>query len=231
MRYKYLFWDLDHTLWDFEKNSGITLKFLYDKYNLRTLGIESFEPFRIKYEYFNELLWQQLIEGKIDRITLRWKRMSMVLETFGVSNLELAHTLSDAYLELLPKQSELIHYAEEVLTYCNKKGYKMYLITNGFEKTQREKIISSKIDHYFEAMFTSENSNSMKPHRPIFDYAINNSKAALSESLMIGDSLQADILGAMNYQMDQIWFNPTNIHSDVQPTFEVKCLQEICNIL
>lgn len=230
-KYQYLFWDLDHTLWDFEKNSGITLAQLYHTYNLAAMGISAFEPFRSAYEYHNEMLWQQLIAGNIDRVTLRWKRMALVLGEYGIDDLHLAYEMSEAYLQLLPKQGELIAHAANVLHYCKDKGYKMFVLTNGFEKTQIEKIRTANIGHFFEGIYTADHAQSMKPHAPIFKYALAQSKAELHNSIMIGDSLQADVIGAKEINMDQIWYNPLAIVTDTQPTHEIQSLHEIMDIL
>jgi putative hydrolase of the HAD superfamily len=229
--YKHLFFDLDHTLWDFETNSGITLQKLYLDFNLKERGIPDFELFRQTYEMHNEKFWERYRKGFIRREELRWKRMWHTLLDFKVADNNLAHTMSTVYLEILPQQGALMPYAMELLEYCKAKDYQMHLITNGFETTQWQKMRTSKIDHYFREVITSESSNSMKPLKGIFEYAISASGAAIQESIMIGDALEADILGAQRFGMDQIYFNPGKKAHNENPTHEIGCLSELKQLL
>lgn len=229
--YKHLFFDLDHTLWDFETNSGITLQKLYLDFNLKERGISDFEQFRQVYEMHNEKFWERYRKGFIRRDELRWKRMWHTLLDFKVADNNLAHNMSTLYLEMLPLQGELMPFAIELLEYCKAKDYQLHLITNGFETTQWQKMRTSKIDHYFKEVITSESSNSMKPLKGIFEYAVTTSGATIEESVMIGDALEADILGAQRFGMDQIYFNPgKKVHTE-KPTYEISCLSELKQLL
>ncbi len=230
-QYKHLFFDLDHTLWDFERNSGVTLKGLYDGFGLAQKGIGDFEIFRLSYERNNEKFWDRYRKGFIHRNDLRWKRMWHTLLEFKIGDLELAQQLSGVYLEKLPHQAQLIPFASEILAYCSGKGYQLHLITNGFETTQWQKMRTSGIDHYFQTVVTSESSNSMKPKPGIFQYALSQAKADIAESIMIGDSIEADILGAQRYGMDQVFFNPSGKAHNYQFTYEIDCLSKIKNLL
>ncbi len=230
-KYQHIFWDLDHTLWDFEKNSSLTLQVLFEHFQLHQRGITSFEPFRVIYEMHNETLWDALIAGTIDRVTLRWKRMDLTLQNYNIQDLDLAHAMSEKYLEILPTQGQLMPFAKEILEYCSSKHYAMHIITNGFEKTQWQKMRTSKIEGFFQGVFTSENTQSLKPHAPIFNAALNGANAKASESIMIGDAILADIEGAQNIGMDQIWYNYLQQQSNTKPTYEINSLSEIMNIL
>ena len=106
----------------------------------------------------------------------------------------------------------------------------MHLITNGFETTQQMKLKYSGIDHYFEALISSEKSMSMKPKKEIFDFALQTTGATLNQSIMIGDALAIDVLGAKNVGMDQVYYNPYKIPHTEQPTYEVAHLAELKNI-
>jgi putative hydrolase of the HAD superfamily len=230
-KYNHIFFDLDHTLWDFERNSGATLKVLFDDFDLAGYGISSFELFRSTYEAHNEKFWERFRKGFIRRDELRWKRMWHTLLDFKIADNDLAHRMSSIYLELLPQQGKLMPYAIEILDYCAEQDYKVHLITNGFETTQWQKMRTSGIDRYFGEVITSERSNSMKPHAAIFDYALNATGAALAESIMIGDALEADIAGAQNYGMDQVYFNPGGLPHDQKPTYEIDCLSKLKDLL
>lgn len=229
--YKHIFFDLDHTLWDFESNSGATLQKLHSEFKLATLGIPDFEQFRITYELHNEKFWERFRKGFIKRDDLRWKRMWHTLLDFKIANNELAHKMSEIYLELLPQQGKLMPYTIDILDYCLAKNYQLHLITNGFEVTQWQKMRTSGIDHYFQKVITSESSNSMKPMPAIFEYAMNTTGAALEESIMIGDAIEADILGAQAYGMDQVYFNPYKKPHSEKPTYEISCLSELKALL
>jgi len=230
-QYRHLFFDLDHTLWDFEQNSANTLRILYDELQLSERGIEPFEHFRVIYEGHNERLWERYRKGFIRRDALRWKRMWHTLLDFKIGDEKLAHAMSDIYLRHLPNQKLLLPFAAEVLDYCKKKEYHIHLITNGFEITQWQKMRQSGIDHYFNAVITSEGSNSLKPHREIFQYAMDLTGAGVAESLMIGDTLEVDVLGAQQFGMDQVYFNPAGTQHEATVTYEISCLSELKNIL
>lgn len=229
--YKHLFFDLDHTLWDFESNSSVTLQQLYTEFALEAKGVPDFETFRSTYEMHNERFWERFRKGFIRRDELRWKRMWHTLLDFRIPDNALSLKMSEVYLELLPQQGKLMPYAQEVLDFCLAKDYQLHMITNGFEVTQWQKMRTSGIDHYFQKVITSESSNSMKPMPGIFDYALQTTGAAVKESLMIGDTLEADIVGAKDYGMDQVYYNPRKVPHDLQPTFEIDCLSQLKQVL
>lgn len=229
-QYKHLFFDLDHTLWDFETNSGITLQKLYHQFDLASKGVADFEQFRLTYEQHNDRFWERFRKGFIKRDELRWKRMWHTLLDFKIADNQLSHEMSAIYLDLLPQQGALMPHALDLLDYCRAKDYKLHLITNGFETTQWQKMRTSGIDHYFDQVVTSESSNSMKPMKGIFDFALQSSGALLDESIMIGDALEADILGAQQYGMDQVYFNPNRKEHTQKPTYEIVCLSELKNL-
>lgn len=224
--YKHLFFDLDHTLWDFDKNSEVTLRSLYDEYELSKHGIEDFDELFKSYNFHNDKLWTRYRNGFIKREELRWKRMWLMLLDFRVADTTLAHELSTAYLEILPTQTRLVPHAKELLDHC-KGRYEMHLITNGFETTQRLKLQYSGISRYFSQLITSEKSNSIKPHRDIFDYALDAAGAKVEESIMIGDAIDIDILGAINAGWDSAYYNPQKVQHTRKPTYEVAHLKEL----
>lgn len=232
MTYKHLFFDLDHTLWDFENNSRAVLEILFEKHRLSEVcGIALFEDFRESFELNNERFWIRYRKGFVKREELRWKRMWHTLLDFDKNDMELTHSLSDEYLELLPNQNKLMPFAKEVLEYCREKGYQLHLITNGYEEAQWKKMKQSEIDHYFLNVITSENSKSLKPQKEIFEFALQASGAFIKESLMIGDAIEADILGAQAIGMDQVYFNFLKKEHAEKPTFEINSLEELKRIL
>lgn len=229
-KYKHIFWDLDHTLWDFDRNSELTMRQLYDEYNLAGEGIDDFDAMFRSYNEHNDRLWEKYRAGIIKRDELRWKRMWLMLLDYKIGDSALAHELSSAYLEILPTQTLLLPHTREILDHCKDK-YHMHLITNGFETTQRLKLQYSGIARYFTHLITSEKSNSMKPYKEIFEYALNIADAKVEESVMIGDAVDIDILGAINAGWDSIYFNPKGLPHDRKPTYEISHLEELTRIL
>lgn len=230
MRYKHLFFDLDHTLWDFDTASEKCWRTLYEQFELSGKGLPVFETFFADYTRHNDRLWERFRDGQISRQDLRWKRIWYTMVDHKAYQESLAHELSAAYLELLPACSVLMPNAKEVLDYCQER-YSLHLITNGFEETQRLKLANAGIDSYFSELITSEISNSMKPKPEIFQYALDATGALLEESLMIGDALEIDVLGAMNFGMDAVYFNPQKTPHTQKPTYEVAGLSELKGFL
>jgi putative hydrolase of the HAD superfamily len=230
MAYTHVFFDLDHTLWDFEQNSRNTMLELYDRLKLAGRGITDFEAFYKVYSEHNEKLWERFRNGYIKREELRWKRMWHTLLDFKIGDTKIANELSVAYLELLPTQRALMPFAKEALDHCSGK-YKLHLITNGFETTQRQKLHYCGIAPYFDQLICSEKSNSIKPQRAIFDFALNAVQSKAEECIMIGDALEIDIKGAINAGWDQIYYNPLQLQHNYKPTHEISSLQQIIHIL
>ncbi len=230
MNYKHLFFDLDHTLWDFDANAMETLHNVYEDLQLESTGINDFTLFCKQYLHHNAVLWDQYHHGLITTEDLKWKRMWRTLLEFKIGSEELARKMSDYFLELLPTKQNLFPYTHEILYHLKQKEYKLHLITNGFEKTQWRKLDSSKLGQYFEEVITSETSNSIKPNKEIFEYALNVTGALLQESIMIGDNLDADIKGAMNAGMDAVFVNHLHIKTDINPTYIIYHLKELEDI-
>ena len=226
-KYKHLFFDLDHTLWDFNANARLTLEELYHSLQLQTFGIKDFELFYTTYLSHNDMLWEKYRNGIIKVDDLRWKRMWYTLVDFKIGDEKLARDMGFRFLELLPTRTLLFPHTVECLSYLTNKGYQLHLITNGFESTQHSKLKYSGIASYFIEVITSEGSNSLKPNKEIFDYAFMKTGAKPYESIMIGDSIEVDIQGAMNAGMDQVFVNHTCVDCEIQPTHTVYSLKEL----
>ena len=226
-KYKHLFFDLDHTLWDFDANARETLSELYSIFDLYKRINTPFEDFYPKYLFHNEVLWDRYHKGLITADELKWRRMWRTLLDFKIADEPLARDLSAKFLEILPTKKLLFPHTMEILDYLKEKEYALHLITNGFEKTQWSKLNNSGLGGYFTHVVTSEMSNSLKPKKEIFEYAMDKARASLSESIMIGDNLDADIQGAMNAGMDSIFVNHINASTDLKPTYTVTHLKEL----
>lgn len=228
-QYTDIFFDLDHTLWDFAKNSKQTLKELYDLY-LKDKYSLSFEPFFSTYYRINDAFWAAYRKGEIDKESLRNRRFHETLLQFGIDNQELSTQLGDYYVHHSPRKTNLFPHAHESLTYLKKK-YRLHIITNGFEEVQFLKLERSKLSAYFEEVITSEQAGFKKPHAQIFEFAIELAKADKSKSLMIGDNLEADIIGARSVGIDQVFFNPEGVTHNQKVTAEIKELKELMGFL
>ncbi len=230
MRYRHLFFDLDHTLWDFDRNSQVTLREIFHNLELAAAGVNDFDLFHKNYLRHNERLWERYRNGHIKVEELRWKRMWLALLDFKIGSEVLARKMGEAFLEILPTKTLLFPYTIEILTYLKDKGYQLHLITNGFEKTQGSKIRNSGIDGFFIEMITSESSNSLKPHPEIFNYALLKTGATKMESIMLGDTPEVDIKGAMDSGIDQVYINHTGNQSPVKATYTVTALKQLEDI-
>lgn len=230
MKYKHLFFDLDHTLWDFDTNSRLTLEELYQTHELHKAGVDNFDLFHKRYLVHNELLWAKYRNGSIHVDDLRWKRMWLTLLDFKIGDESLARSLGSGFLQGLPGRNQLFPDTVEVLQYLTDKNYRLHLITNGFEDTQHSKLKNAAIDHFFIEVITSEGSNSIKPNKEIFDFARLRTNSQCNECIMIGDSLEADIQGAMKAGIDQVFVNHLKVEPDITPTFTVYSLNELRQI-
>jgi len=195
-KYKHLFFDLDHTIWDFDANAKETLAELYAQ------GLEErikvpFDDFYQKYLYHNAHLWARYEKGFIGVEELKWRRMWRTLMDFKIADEVLAKQISGNFLELLPTKKGVFPHTFEILDYLTEKKYILHLITNGFEITQRKKLHNSGLNKYFKEIITSEISNSLKPKKEIFEFAMQRANATVDECLMIGDNQDADVEGAL----------------------------------
>lgn len=203
---------------------------MYHEYELSGIGVTDFELFYSAYSIHNEKLWAGYRNGSIKADELRWRRMSQALLEFKIGNEQLARNLGSKFLDLLPKRNLLFPDTVETLHFLQDKGYQLHLITNGFEETQHHKLRNSGIDHFFIEVITSEGSNSAKPKKEIFDYALKKANAMQHDSIMIGDSIEVDIQGAINAGIDQVFMNHINALCCIQPTYIVRSLKELKTI-
>jgi putative hydrolase of the HAD superfamily len=227
MRYQHLFFDLDHTLWDFDTNSREALEDIYHSLSLADAGVYDFDLFHKLYLGHNERLWERYRKGQMKVDELRWKRMALSLLEFKNGDEALAHKMAKEFLEVLPTKQVLFPGTTEILEYLTEKKYQLHLITNGFEKTQHHKLKTAGIDIYFREVITSEGSNSLKPHPEIFEYALSKTGAEKNNSVMIGDTPEVDILGAREAGIDQVYVNHTGSREPVDATFTVFSLKEL----
>lgn len=223
---KHIFFDLDHTLWDFDKNSGFAFDTIFKQ---QGFDIDLADFLNI-YIPRNQHYWKLYQVNQISHNDLRYYRLKDVFDAlqFQVSDATI-HQLSEEYINYLPEYNHLFDGAIEVLDYL-KPNYKLHIITNGFASVQTKKLKNSNIEHYFETITNSEMAGEKKPHPNIFNFALSLANASKAESLMIGDSYEADILGAQKAGIEAVFFNEQNSNVE-QPVFQVKHLLELKNIL
>jgi len=223
---KHIFFDLDHTLWHFEKNSSLTFKFLLNKYNIN-VGLQSFLKI---YMPINFSLWNLYRDDKITKEYLRHNRLKSTFEKLNINiKPSIIDNISDDYVKHLPDNNFLLKDAITVLDYLFKK-YTLHIITNGFTEVQNTKIINSNLKKYFTCIIDSETVGVKKPHSKIFQYAFDISKATnKSQCLMIGDNYEADVRGAINNGFKAIHLNSNNenLHKDSIIINDLISLKEI----
>lgn len=231
-KYQHLFFDLDRTLWDFDRSAYQTFCDLFEKHGLRKKNIQDVDVFFKTYNQVNELLWDQYRAGTLSKEILRDLRFQQTLMKFGIDDAQLAERLSEDYLYYSPRNVHLFPQAVEVLEILQKE-YQLHMITNGFEEVQHIKLSTSGLGQYFQTIVTSEEAGVKKPDPKIFHYALAKAGADAVKSLMIGDDLEVDVLGAKAVGMDQVFFNPEQISHQNQPkpTFEITALAELISIL
>jgi len=198
-----IFFDLDHTLWDFEKNSALAFEKVLKKYEINielNVFLKYYVPLNLKY-------WELYRHEKVTQTQLRYGRLK---DTFDILNYEISDELIDLlskeYIHYLPEFNYLFDGTIEILEYLNDK-YCLHIITNGFQEVQEGKMKNSGINKYFKTITNSEMAGVKKPNPKIFEYALQKANAQKENSIMIGDCLDADINGAMNFGMGAIHFN------------------------
>ncbi len=230
MSYQNLFIDLDDTLWDIHRNGRECLEEIYRDYGYAKF-YPTFEEYYHVYMPCNNRLWALYRQGEIRKEDLIVERFLAPVRPFGITDPEYAKRLNDDFLDRTTRKTRLIEGAIGLLDYLRSR-YRMYILSNGFREVQYRKIENSGLSSYFNKIILSEDAGINKPHPDMFTYALKNTNSRRDQTVMIGDSWDADIVGARNSRIDQIWFNPKGEPAtDFQPTFTVANLAEIREIL
>jgi putative hydrolase of the HAD superfamily len=225
---KHIFFDLDHTIWDFETNSKETLGELFEEFELHSV-IDNKERFLATYQTVNAIYWKKYRDGHIDKHTVRFGRFKDTLARFKVPNSEeLGQAIGDEYVQRGPKKTHLFPHAHETLSYLKDK-YPLHLITNGFKEVQFVKMSGSNLEQYFDVILCSEEVGVNKPHRRVFETALQRANVDPNASVMIGDNMEADIIGAKKVGMNTILFDPKKEHNTAQSTV-IHSLKELTNL-
>jgi putative hydrolase of the HAD superfamily len=229
-KYTHIFFDLDNTLWDFETNSRNTMLIIFQKLNLGQT--HDFSQFFETYTRHNDSLWQSYRKNEVlkkELTRLRFQNTFDELEIKGIN----AEEMNELYLNEMPNQKILNEGVIEILNYLKKKRYHLNIITNGFSEVQRRKIETSGLKPFFDKIFISEEIKSPKPERAIFEYAVKSSNAKKSQSLMVGDDWEVDVLGALKFGIDAVLFqsnqneNLTNVSNPLKSSCALYKIGEI----
>jgi putative hydrolase of the HAD superfamily len=226
---KHLFFDLDHTLWDYESNSEETLTELWNKYKISGHGVD-LNGFIGKFTEINEKMWDDFHVGLIDKDTIRQERFPSVFKALNIDDTAGAETMQVEYINVCPTKPHLVDGVADLLSQVSEK-YELHIITNGFDEIQSIKLKSGAIDHYFKEIISSGLVGFRKPDKRIFDYALEVAGAQAGESLMIGDNPVSDIKGAQLAGIDQVFYNPNGLACPVTPTLEIKSMKELLEFL
>ncbi len=228
--YRHIFFDLDRTLWDFEANSEEMLRELFERFALAEYGIAHFKELLAHYRDINADYWRAHREGKVGKEELRYERFHHTLLRSGVSDRKLAHRLAEAYLSGTPEKDRLIDGAQELIRTLS-AHYRLHLITNGYADTQLRKVEGTGLEGAFEVIVTSDRAAARKPDPAIFHYALEQVAATKKEVLMVGDDVEADIIGAMEFGIDQVLFDPWWTKEDPGASYRIGNLRELMLLL
>lgn len=228
--YTHIFFDLDHTLWDFAKNSEETLIEALNHFELFPSKIPDKMAFIKTYYQINDWYWEKYRHGLVTKEQLRVGRFEKAFNHFGITDTFFADAFATYYLEHSPKKTNLFPNVHETLDYLKSK-YKLSIITNGFQEVQYIKLEKSQLATYFEFVVTSEQVGVKKPDNKIFRHALQLAQAKPQNSLMVGDNFMVDIVGARKVGMDQAYFNPDKLPYYEPVTYNISNLLELKNIL
>jgi YjjG family noncanonical pyrimidine nucleotidase len=224
---KHIFFDLDHTLWDFEKNSALAFEKIFEELNFDI----SSQQFMDIYNPINVAYWKLYEKNEIDQETLRVNRVKDAFEALNYAiTLDEINIISNLFIDYLTSNNHLIEGTIETLEYLKDK-YVLHIITNGFSFVQEVKLQKSNLDKYFVTITNSEEAGHKKPHENIFKHALTIANASKTESIMIGDSYEADVLGAQNFGIKAVFFNPANEMVSNEEIIQIQSLTQLKNIL
>ena len=229
MPYKHLFFDLDHTLWDTDRNALESLHEIYNEIKLPTDNLPLFEDFYKTYKSHNEKLWGLYSENKIGKEAVRINRFRYTLEDFKIYDYKLAELFADEFIKRTPLKQHLMCDTIFVLDQLSLK-YSMSIITNGFSESQQTKLSASGIQKYFDHVFISEEVGFNKPDPRIFTHALTITATSIDDAIMIGDTYETDVIGACAAGIDQVLFKQ-EIPDHHTATFKISKLIALLDII
>jgi len=220
-----VFFDLDHTLYDFEKNSALTFEAVF-----KELNIQGIDAFMAHFKPINDAYWERFAREEITKEVLRYGRLKDTFARIGADvHDEHIYYIADYFIDNLANYSHVFEGTYEALDYLKDK-YRLHIITNGPQEVQDLKLVNSKLDHYFITVTNSEKAGVKKPNPKIFELALHTAQTEASKSVMIGDNMVADVEGALNVGMQAVYFNEHQIKNE-RNFLEISKLIELKNIL
>lgn len=228
-KYEHLFFDIDRTLWDFERNSEEAIEELFENHGLLEKLQTPFQDFLKVYKQKNEELWGLYRLGEVQKDELRQERFNRAFQAFGYSNPKMALQFNDDYIHTSSSKTNLIPHAKEILAYLD-GNYYLHVITNGFVEAQNAKLDNCDLRKHFHEIIISDGLGYKKPDKRIFHHAMKKAAAKSANSLMVGDDYGPDVLGAKAVGMDQVYLSTEEDHRN-EATYTIKSLQELENIL
>lgn len=228
---KHIFFDLDHTLWDFEKNSREAISHLFFEYQFDIIFKTDFETFIGVYESINHHLWQLYALQQISKEELRYQRFHKTFLHFHLDDVAIAKRWADEYLAISPYKTHLIEGSLDILNYLKEKNYVLHIITNGFKEVQHVKLTQSKLKDFFQHIIISEDHGFNKPDIRIFELAQELSGATTAECVMIGDNYDNDVVGALNANWKAVYLSEKPLQHPHTNFYRIDKLQELKKLL
>lgn len=230
-KYTHILFDLDHTLWDFDRCATETLEELYQTYQIQSLGCSSATEFCRVFHQINFRLWDLYNRGEYDSERLRNERFFLIFDELGLDHdTALPPVLAREYLALCPTKAHVMPDTLATLDDLQER-YQLHIVTNGFSDVQAIKLRSAGLTDYFQTVTTSDEAGYRKPHKLMFRYTLDRIQATPDQCIMIGDNLEADIQGAKNAGIDHIFFNPKKLTHSFSVDCEISSLRELITIL
>ena len=228
--YQHLFFDLDHTLWDYEANAAEVLDELYHRHTLRKVINSESNHFTEVFFEINNSLWDQYDRGLIHKSVIRNERFDRILAAFGVSDSPLAKTINSAFIAECPHKTNVVPGAVELLAHLKPK-FGIHIITNGFREVQWIKITKSGLDRFIDQVFISEEIGAKKPDPKFFEFSLGKVDCTPAQSVVIGDNLNTDIKGARDFGIDHIFYNPKKLIHNDRVTWEINHLSQVAELI
>lgn len=230
MKYTTIFFDLDDTLIDTVKNSREAIEDMYNDYKFDKY-FSDFDSFFDKYREINVNLWDLYEHGQIGKDQLKKDRFQKTLSDLKLDDAE-SLKFNEDFMNRVSTKKNIIEGAIDILSYLNDR-YNLHILSNGFNEVQDTKIERVGMKSYFDTIILSDHIGKNKPDPILFEHALGRANATRQESIMIGDNIKTDIIGAKNSHIDQVWFNPKHIQdiNNVNPTYQIEKLEDLKNIL
>lgn len=228
-KYEHLFFDIDRTLWDFERNSQEAIEELFEGHQMGEKLQVAFSDFLKIYKQKNDELWGLYRLGEVQKNELRQERFNRAFQHFGYSDAKLALKFNDDYVHTSSSKTNLLPHAKEILTYLD-GNYRLHVITNGFVEAQNAKLDNCDLRKYFQEIIISDGLGYKKPDKRIFHHAMKKAAAKSANSLMVGDDYGPDVLGAKGVGMDQVYLNEQTNQSN-EATYTIRSLAELKEII